>query len=135
MEASQGKSHILLSNKKISDVVLTSSVEEKLLGITLHSELKFEKHIPDMCNKASQKIHVLSRITSYMSLNKWRLLMKTFVESQFNYCPFIWMFHSKHPNNEINNVHKKALTTVYSDYKSTFQELSQCSTEISKLWK
>ena len=74
MKANPGKSHILLSNKKtemvkINDVVLTSCLEEKLLRITLDSELKFEKHITDICNKASQKIHVLSRITSYMSLN------------------------------------------------------------------
>ena len=128
MKANPGNSHILLSNKKtekvkINDVVLTSSVEEKLLGITLDSELKFEKHITDICNKASQKIHVLSRITSYMSLNMWRLLMKMFVESQFNYCPLIWTFHSRHLNNKINNVHEKALRIVYSDYKSTFQEL------------
>ena len=86
MEANPGKSHILLSNKKtemekIYNVVLTSSVEEKLLGITLDSELKFEKHITDICNKVSQKIHVPSRITSYMLLNKRRLLIKTFVES------------------------------------------------------
>ena len=85
---------VLLSNKKtekvkINDVVLTSSVEEKLLGITLDSELKFKKHVTDIRNKASQKIHVLSRTTSYMSLNKRRLLMKTFVEFQFNYCPLI----------------------------------------------
>ena len=128
MKANPGKSHILLSNKKtenvkISDVVLTSSVDEKLLGITLDSELKFEKHITDICNKASQKIHPLSRITNYMSLNKRRLLMKTFVESQFNYCALIWMFHSRRLNNKINNVHEKALRIVYSDYKSTFQEL------------
>ena len=128
MKANPGKSHILLRNKKtakvkINNVVLTSSVEEKLLGITLDSELKFEKHITDICNKASQKIHVLSRITSYMSLNKQRLLMKTLVESQFNYCPLIWMFQSRHLNNKINNVHKKALRIAYSDYKSTFQEL------------
>ena len=69
MKANPGKSHILRSNKKtekvnINDVVLTSNVEEKLLGITLDSELKFEKHIIDICNKASQKIYVLSRITS-----------------------------------------------------------------------
>ena len=69
MKANPGKSHILQSNKKtekvnINDVVLTSNVEEKLLGITLDSELKFEKHIIDICNKASQKIYVLSRITS-----------------------------------------------------------------------
>ena len=128
MKANPGKSHILLSNKKtekvkINDVVLTSSVEEKLLGITLDSELKFKKHITDICNKASQKIHVLSRITSYMSLKRRRVLMKTFVESQFNYCPLIWMFHSRRLNNKINNVHEKALRIVYSDYKSTFQEL------------
>ena len=92
MKANPGRSDILLSNKKtekvtINDVVLTSSAEEKLLGITLDSELKFEKHITGICNKASQKTHALSRITRYMSLNK--RLMKTFVESQFNYCPLI----------------------------------------------
>ena len=91
MKANPGKSHILLSNKKtekvtINVVVLTSSVEEKLLGVTLDSELKFEKHITGICNRASQKMHILSRITSYMSLNKRILLIKTFVESQFNYC-------------------------------------------------
>ena len=58
MKASPGKSHILLSNKKkekvkINNVVLTSSVEEKLLGIILDSEFKFEKHITHICNKAS----------------------------------------------------------------------------------
>ena len=49
--------------------------------------------------------------------------MKTFVESQFNYCSLIWMFHSRHLDNKINNADEKALTIVYSDYKSTFQEL------------
>ena len=71
IKANLEKSIILLNNKKtekvtISDAVLTSSVEEKLLGITLHSELKFEKHITCICNKASQKIHVLFKISSYM---------------------------------------------------------------------
>ena len=83
MKANPGKPIILLNNKKtekvkINNALLTSSVEEKLLGITLDSELKFEKHITDICNKANQKIHVLSRITTYMSLNKRRLLMKIF---------------------------------------------------------
>ena len=49
--------------------------------------------------------------------------MKTFVESQFNYCPLNWMFHSIRQNNKINDVHKKALRIVYSDYKVTFQEV------------
>ena len=49
--------------------------------------------------------------------------MKTFVKSQFSYCPLIWMFHSRRLNNKISNVHEKELRIVYSDYKSTFQEL------------
>ena len=53
--------------------------------------------------------------------------MKTFVEGKFNYCPLIWMFHSRHLKNKINNVHKKALRTIYSDYESTFQELLDVS--------
>ena len=52
-----------------------------------------------------------------------RLLMKTFVESQFNYYTLIWRFYASRLNNKINNVHEKALIIVYFDYKSTFQGL------------
>ena len=87
--------------------------------------------ITGICNKGGQRIHVLSRITSCISLNKQRLLMKTLTEFQFNFCPLIWMFHSKRLNNKINNVHKNALRIVYSDYKSTFQELLNKDTSFS----
>ena len=35
----------------------------------------------------------------------------------------MWIFHSRLISNKINNVHRKELISVYSDYKSTFQEL------------
>ena len=47
-----------------------------LLGITLDSELKFGRHITGICNKVSQKIHVLSSLTGYTSLVKSKFLMK-----------------------------------------------------------
>ena len=43
--------------------------------------------------------------------------MKAFIESQFRYCPFIWMIYSQTLNNRINRIHKRALRSVYSDYK------------------
>ena len=58
-----------------------------------------------------------------MSLEKRRIVMKTFVESQFNYCPLIWMLHSRTLNNKINRLHERALRIVYSDYKSSFNTL------------
>ena len=58
-----------------------------------------------------------------MSLEKRRIVMKTFVESQFNYWSLIWMLHSRTLNNKINRLHERALRIVYSDYKSSFSTL------------
>ena len=128
MKVNPGKCHILLSTKNAIDVHLegaciTSSSCEKLLGITIDSDLKFDKHIYDLCDKVSKKINALCRVTGYMSLEKRRIVMKTFAESQFNYCPLMWMLHSRTLNNKINRLHERALRIVYSDYKSSFNTL------------
>ena len=49
--------------------------------------------------------------------------MKTFIQSQFNYCPLVWMFHSRTLNNKINKLHARALRIVYKNENLTFQEL------------
>ena len=51
VKANPGKSHILLSNKKREKVKINNVV-----GIILDSELKFEKHITDICNQTSSKL-------------------------------------------------------------------------------
>ena len=55
--------------------------------------------------------------------------MKAFVESQFGYCPLIWMFHSR--GLKINRVHERALRTTYKDKSSAFQELLEKDNSIS----
>ena len=52
-----------------------------------------------------------------------KTLMKAFIESQFNYCSLIWMFHSREINNKINNLHERALHITYKDTESSFEEL------------
>ena len=128
MKVNPGKCHILLSTKNAIDVHLdgaciTSSSCEKLLRITIDFDLKFDKHISDLCDKVSKKINALCRVTGDMSLEKRRIVMKKFVESQFNYCPLIWMLHARTLNNKINRLHERALRIVYSDYKSSFNTL------------
>ena len=49
--------------------------------------------------------------------------MKTFIESQFNYCPLVWMFHSRDLNQKINKLHERALRVVYNNNSLTFQQL------------
>ena len=107
----------------IGDASIKTSTKETLLGILIDSELSFDQHISSICSKASKKLHALGRIASFMSFNKRRTLMKAFIESQFNYCPLIWMFHSRTMNNKINCIHERALRLVYSDHVYYFDEL------------
>ena len=122
MKANPGKCHLLLSTKSpevvsIDGIQITSINAETLWGITIDSELNFENYLSDICNKVSRKINALGPI----ALEKRRIVMKIFIESQFNYCPLIWMFHSRTINNKINHLHEKALRIVYSDFKSSFE--------------
>ena len=49
--------------------------------------------------------------------------MKMFIESQFSYCPLIWMFCSRTLNKRINFIHERALRIVYNDYVNSFDFL------------
>ena len=51
------------------------------------------------------------------------MIAKTFIESQFSYCPLVWMFHDRTINRKINRLHERALKIVYNDYTATFEEL------------
>ena len=49
--------------------------------------------------------------------------MKAFIESQFNYCPLVWMFHSRTMNNRINRIHERALRIAYKNNEASFEQL------------
>ena len=42
--------------------------------------------------------------------------LRAFIESRFNYCPLIFMFHSRTLNNKINRLDEKALGIVHGSY-------------------
>ena len=49
--------------------------------------------------------------------------MQAFFNSQFSYCPLVWMFHSRQINTTINNLQFRALRMIYQDETSSFDEL------------
>ena len=69
------------------------------------------------------QLSVLVRLSNFMCTNKKRVLMKAFTESQFGYCPLIWMFHSRGVNNKINHLHKRSLRIAYKHKMSSFEDL------------
>ena len=66
-----------------------------------------------------------------MNQDKLRLLMKALIESQFSYCPLVWMFHNRTLNNCINRLHERGLRLVYKDYKLSFDELLRKDNSVS----
>ena len=84
-----------------------------------------------MCKKASPKLYALSWIAPFMDLKQRRNIIKAFAESQFGYCPLIWMFHSRELNNKMSRIHKRALRITYKDKSSTFQELLEKDNSLS----
>ena len=47
-------------------IKLPNSYEEKMLGIVIDNELKFDANIRSMCKKAAQKLGVLNSISSLL---------------------------------------------------------------------
>ena len=94
MKVNSGKSHLLVSGNvrskaKIDSNYIEFEKEQVLLGITIDSNLTFGNHINIICKKASQKLNALIRVAPYINMQKRRIIMKSFVTSQFGYCPLI----------------------------------------------
>ena len=129
LKANPDKFHLILSEKdesisiNVAGFEIENQLSAKLLGIKIDSKLTFDEHVSNLCFKASQKLHALARIRSYMSIKQSKILMKTFILSHFGYCPLVWMMHSRKLNNRINRIHERALRLVYKDDISSFSDL------------
>ena len=73
--------------------IIEGSRFENLLGID--NNMRFDKHVSILCDKASQNIHALARISKYVPNHILNIFMKSFILSQSGYCPLVWMDHSK----------------------------------------
>ena len=129
MKLNQSKCHFLTSGStehlwiKVGNEVIWESLSEKLLGMTVDKNLNFNLHLNTLCKKVNQKVSALARIVRILPFQKRRLILKTFIESQFSYCPLVWMFCSRKMNNKINHIHERALRLVYQDYRTSFDDL------------
>ena len=136
MKVNTDKCHLLVTTDtevtaKIGESDVKNSRKKKLVGVKIDTKLSFKNHDFSYCKKASQKLNALASIVNFMDLAKRKSLMKAFIASQFNYCPLIWMFHSRQLNNRINKRHERALRLVYKDNKLTFNDLLELDNSVT----
>ena len=78
------KENINLGNQTMEEIS-----NGKLLGIIIDNKSSMRNHMKHICMKASNKLYTLARISHYLDEQKRIILMKSFVISQFNYCPIV----------------------------------------------
>ena len=93
--------------------------------MTFDKKLSFKKHVEDLYKKANQKLHALARLSNYIDPIKSEILMNSFIRSQFNYCPLVWMFHDRATNLKLNRIHERALRLVCKDSESELEKLKK----------
>ena len=93
------KSHYMCLGKNLDDNEV----------LNFNKNLNFNNHIKSICRKAGQKLSALLRISSNLNMKQEKLLYKSTIKSQFNYCPLVWMFCSRQSNNLINKIHERSL--------------------------
>ena len=80
MKGNTDKCHLIMSTNntpelKVGDSLMKTSTCEKLLGVEIDYKLTFDNHVPNLCEKANNKLRALARATSYMTIEKRKLLI------------------------------------------------------------
>ena len=78
MKLNEDKCHLMVfgesTNEELSinigSCAVSNSKEEKLLGVLIDTSLSFEKHISNICQKASNKLFALSRMSASLGTDK-----------------------------------------------------------------
>ena len=63
-----------------------------LLGIHLDNKLNFSLHISNICRSAANQLNNLIRLKKYLIFNAKRVLIYSYIISNFNYCPLVSIF-------------------------------------------
>ena len=117
------KCHLLVSSNenitvKIGEYEVENSECEELLGAKVDWKLNCDDHISNRCKKACGELNALVRIAPFIGLPKRRILKNACFNSQFSYCPLIWMCRSRTNDRKINRFHERCPRFICNDKKS-----------------
>ena len=83
---------------------ISSTERMKVLGVKIANKLNFTEHISDVCIKAGRQLNILQRLKRFIDYKSRMVIYKSFIMSNFNYCPIVWMFTAKKSLHRIENI-------------------------------
>ena len=115
----------------INDKVIKSSTDVTLLGISIDCQLSLRKHISKLCKQAGNQLNALKRFHTYLTPDIKAQFAKTFVLSNFNYCPIVWHFCGNGDMHKIEKLNERVIRFMYNDYTSDYLTLLEVNGECS----
>lgn len=89
-------------------VTLETVDQEKDIGVTIDSKLKFDKHIQLQVNKANQTVGIIRRTFKHLDYKSFSLLFKALVRPHLEYASSVWSPYKKKDIEAIENVQRRA---------------------------
>ena len=82
----QQLSKLTISNIRVGDVTISSSIHVRNLGSWFDSRLCMDKHITSTCSASFYHIHNIRKISKYLSRDALVILIHAFITSRLDYC-------------------------------------------------
>ena len=93
-------------------IALSTVNEEKDLGVTFESNLKFEKHISDIYNKAQRVLSLINHSFDYMDQDMFLTIYKSIVRPLLEYATCVWSPYLKKDIRKLESVQRRATKLV-----------------------
>ena len=127
---------MLLKNKTVNAEDFNIIVDNDILnltddmtvwGINIDSKFNLNSHVSSMCNKAGRQLNVLQRLKGSLDYASrlYIYIYISFIMSNFDCCPVVWMFTSKSSLSKLETINKRALRFVLDDYASDYELLKK----------
>ena len=94
-----------------------------ILGIKIDDRLKCNLHIDRICLKSANQLNALVRLKRFLGNEERKVLINSFVLSNFSYCPLVWMSTNAKSVHKIEAIQKRALRFILNHYESSYKGL------------
>ena len=110
-----------LHTLKIGGFDITSKESVELLGIEI--DYKLISHIGTLCKSAAGQLNTINAYNKYINFEVKKALLESFVQSNFNYCPLVWMLTSPKSMRKIENIQERVLQLLFENHAETYKKL------------
>jgi len=123
-----GENSISLTFK---NVPLQSSNTEKLLGIYVNENLKWNDHVNKIKKKISTNIWLLSRIKMYIPLHARILFYKAYIQPHLDFCSVVWGGTNNTNIHKLYILQKRLCKTIFGKDYTTVSDAMEVMSSLN----